>query len=94
MELAERRVDRLSTGERGRALVGRLLAAEPKLLLLDEPLSNLDPYWVRQLTVTIRQSIEEQRSAALVSLHDLDSAGVIRPGNRGGRWPCRLRRIA
>ena len=69
--LAARRVDRLSTGERSRALVGRLLAAAPTLLLLDEPLSNLDPYWVRQLTVAIRQSVETHRSAALVSVHDL-----------------------
>jgi iron complex transport system ATP-binding protein len=70
-DLADRRVDRLSTGERSRALVGRLLAATPRLLLLDEPLSNLDPYWVRQLTVAIRQSVETHRSAALVSVHDL-----------------------
>ena len=69
--LALRRVDRLSTGERSRALVGRLLAAAPKLLLLDEPLSNLDPYWVRQLTVAIRQSIETHCSAAIISVHDL-----------------------
>ena len=70
-DLADRRVDRLSTGERSRALVGRLLAAAPRLLLLDEPLSNLDPYWVRRLTVAVRESVEKQGSAALVSVHDL-----------------------
>ena len=69
--LADRRVDRLSTGERSRALVGRLLAAAPRLLLLDEPLSNLDPYWVRRLTEAIRESAARHRSAALVSVHDL-----------------------
>ncbi|HET9399212.1 MAG TPA: ABC transporter ATP-binding protein [Sphingomicrobium sp.] len=69
--LAERRVDRLSTGERSRALVGRLLVAAPRLLLLDEPLSNLDPYWVRRLTMAVRDSVERHGSAALVSVHDL-----------------------
>ena len=44
--LADRPVNRLSTGERARVLTARALAAESKVLLLDEPLSNLDPYWV------------------------------------------------
>jgi iron complex transport system ATP-binding protein len=41
--LAERPVNRLSTGERARVLTARALAARPGALLLDEPLSNLDP---------------------------------------------------
>ena len=71
-ELAQRRVDRLSTGERSRALIGRLLAAAPRLLLLDEPLSNLDPYWVRRLASVFREHVSTHRSTALISLHDLN----------------------
>ena len=69
-ELAERRVDRLSTGERSRALIGRLLVAAPRLLLLDEPLSNLDPFWVRRLAMSFRDHVETHCSTALISLHD------------------------
>lgn len=68
--LAERPVDRLSTGERARALLARALAPRPKLLLLDEPLSNLDPAWVL-LTLDILEREAARGAALLVSLHDL-----------------------
>ena len=70
-ELATRRVDRLSTGERARVLLARALAPRPKLLLLDEPLSNLDPYWVLRLLEILREQTSSGTSA-LVALHDID----------------------
>ena len=70
--LADRPIDQLSTGERARAMLGRAMAGRPRLLLLDEPLSNLDPYWVLRTTELIRAEVEANRSAALVSVHDLD----------------------
>jgi iron complex transport system ATP-binding protein len=68
--LANRAVDRLSTGERARVLTARALAAKPRLLLLDEPLSNLDPYWVLRFLDTF-QSAADAGQAVIVSLHDL-----------------------
>ncbi|WP_395623915.1 ABC transporter ATP-binding protein [Sphingomonas daechungensis] len=70
--LADRPVSRLSTGERARALIARALAACPSLLLLDEPLSNLDPYWVLKTLKILRSETAAHASSALVSVHDLD----------------------
>ena len=68
--LADRPIDRLSTGERARVLMARALAARPRTLLLDEPLSNLDPYWVlRMLDLLDEAAMHGQ--VVMVALHDL-----------------------
>ena len=72
--LAVRPIDQLSTGERARAMLGRAIAGNARLLLLDEPLSNLDPYWALRTLDIIRAEIDANASAALVSVHDLDLA--------------------
>lgn len=72
--LANRPVDRLSTGERARVLMARALAARPKLLLLDEPLSNLDPYWVLRFLDLFRDCASKGQML-LVALHDISLIG-------------------
>jgi iron complex transport system ATP-binding protein len=69
-DLADRPVDQLSTGERARALLGRALANRPHLLLLDEPLSNLDPAWALRTLDLLDQTAREGTAIAL-ALHDL-----------------------
>ncbi len=71
-EFASRPVNSLSTGERCRVLLARALAAKPKLLFLDEPLSNLDPYWVLKTLQILRDEMKSGESAVVASLHDLN----------------------
>ena len=68
--MADRPVNRLSTGERARVLLARALVGNPQILLLDEPLSNLDPYWVLRILAILETTAQSGRSV-LVALHDL-----------------------
>ncbi len=43
LELAERRIDQVSGGQARRAMLARALAGRPRVLLLDEPVADLDP---------------------------------------------------
>ena len=69
-QLADHPVNRLSTGECARVLMARALAAKPRVFLLDEPLSNLDPYWVQRFIELFRSSASVGQTL-LVAVHDL-----------------------
>lgn len=72
--IADRRVDRLSTGERSRVLIARALAPNPKLFLFDEPTANLDPLWQIRLIDLLKERLAGGGHAALMAIHDLDAA--------------------
>ncbi|HLL31150.1 MAG TPA: ABC transporter ATP-binding protein, partial [Allosphingosinicella sp.] len=73
-QFARRRLDRLSTGERSRVLIARALAPRPRLLLLDEPVANLDPLWQLRLMERLRRATSVGGQGAIVAMHDLDLA--------------------
>jgi len=68
--LALRPVRQLSGGERARALLARVLAGEPRWLLADEPLANLDLAHQLALLGHFRAMADQGRGVVLV-LHDL-----------------------
>jgi phosphonate transport system ATP-binding protein len=68
------RVDRLSGGERQRVGLARLVASSAQLLLVDEPLSALDPERARQAVQSLI-TVARARGATLVStLHHVEMA--------------------
>lgn len=70
----------LSGGMQQRVGLARALAADPDILLMDEPFSALDPLIRRQLQDQFLQLSEEMRKTTLFITHDLDEA--IRLGDR------------
>ena len=68
--LMARRTDQLSGGEQQRVALARLLLSAPRLLLLDEPFSNLDRTHKQQLQQVIREVGEELGITCLLVSHD------------------------
>jgi len=73
-EYGERGVSQLSGGQRQRVAVARALATRPKLLLFDEPLSNLDAGLRDAMRVEIRHLITRTGITALFVTHDQSEA--------------------
>jgi len=72
--LAERIVGELSGGEIQRIVIARVLAQEPKSILLDEPTANLDISHQVEILDLIKNLCLENNLTVLVALHDLNLA--------------------
>ena len=72
---------KLSGGERQRVALARAWLLEPKLLLLDEPTSSLDPESREQVIALIAAICAEGRATVLIACHDrelIDLPGMVR----------------
>ncbi|HET7704767.1 MAG TPA: ABC transporter ATP-binding protein [Thermoanaerobaculia bacterium] len=74
--LATRYLDEMSGGERKRVFLARVLAARPKLILLDEPLSALDVAHVQQFSKLLRHIVDRTGSTVIFASHDLNWAAA------------------
>ena len=72
-----RRATELSGGEAQRVALARALAADPELLLLDEPLSALDRMLRERLAVDLAALLGRAETTALVVTHDHDEAFTL-----------------
>lgn len=76
-EVAYNRPDALSGGQRHRVALARALCADPAVLLLDEPLSSLDPAVRRDVRAALLQAREVSGAATILVTHDLDDAMLV-----------------
>ena len=74
---ADRLPATLSGGERQRVALARALAVDPRLLLLDEPLSALDATLRTRLAVDLRRILTEAGTTALMVTHDHEEAFTV-----------------
>ena len=74
---AERPVQALSGGEQQRVALARALVIQPRVLLLDEPLSNLDPTLRQSMRDELRATLRQSGVTALFVTHDQEDAFAV-----------------
>ncbi len=75
--LADRRPSQLSGGQQQRVALARTIAIEPKILLLDEPLSNLDAKMRVQVRRELRELQQRLGLTTILVTHDQEEANII-----------------
>lgn len=74
--LAERDLEEMSGGERKRVFLARVLAGQPRLILLDEPLAALDLAHVQAVSQLLRDIVARTGATVIFASHDLNWAAA------------------
>jgi putative ABC transport system ATP-binding protein len=67
-------VENLSVGQKQRVALGRLLATQPEIALLDEPTSALDPTITEAIEKTVREIVDNTGLTVIMVTHDPNQA--------------------
>ena len=62
----------LSTGEKAKVEIAFLLARKPKLLIMDEPLANIDPVFKADILELLQKGVADNGTGVLISTHLID----------------------
>ncbi|CAG0907805.1 unnamed protein product, partial [Cyprideis torosa] len=80
LDYADRFPHQLSGGQQQRVALARALASRPRILLMDEPFANLDPWLRRPIGIDVKALLAERGISTLLVTHDRDEA--FRLGDR------------
>lgn len=73
LDLSERHINELSGGEKARVWLARVLANQAQVLLVDEPVANLDIHYQKEV-MTLLRDYAEAGHAVIIAIHDLSLA--------------------
>jgi energy-coupling factor transport system ATP-binding protein len=71
-ELRQRRINTLSAGQEQRVAIASVLSLQPRMLVLDEPTSQLDPQAAEEVLVTLRRLNQDLGLTVVLSEHRLE----------------------
>jgi len=73
----ERKIPSLSTGEMQRVLIAAGIAQSSHVLLLDEPLTGLDPHFQNQMRILLEEIKETENKTIIMASHDLNGSALL-----------------
>ena len=76
-ELRERRIGELSGGQQQRVFIAKALVNDPKILILDEPVTGIDQQSVDLFYSILRELNSKQKITIIWSSHDLDAVNKL-----------------
>lgn len=73
-DLRDKKANKLSGGESQKVALARALVFKPRLLLLDEPTSNIDPEYIKTMEERIIKFNKEDKGTVLIVTHNIEQS--------------------